>query len=152
MGVIKGQNFRVLIDEKVVALAKSCTLHTSAELSDSTTKDSTGDWKEQEVTAKGWDGSVNGLVGELSTSETANQGLDMLLSVGTKVTIEFEQTSGEQNRVAKTGGVKFSGNAIINDCSAEFPDRADSTFTLQFQGTGALTKSTIPTPPSGGES
>lgn len=152
MGVIKGQFFRVLIDEKVVALAKSCTLHTAADVSDTTTKDSTGMWKEQEVTAMSWDGSVNGLVAELSTSETANQGLNMILSVGTMVAIEFEQTTGDENRVAKAGGVKFSGNAIINDCSAEFPDRADSTFTLQFQGTGALTKSTIPTPPTGGES
>lgn len=149
MGAIKGQFFRVLIGEKVVALAKSCTLHTSADLSDTTTKDSTDLWKQQEVTAKGWDGSVNGLVGEPSTSEEGLQGLDSILSVGTTVTIEFEQTTGEQNRVAKAGGVKFSGNAIINDCSAEFPDRADSTFTLQFQGTGALTKSTIPTPPTG---
>jgi hypothetical protein len=46
MGVIKGQNLRVLIGGKCVAFATSCTVHVSLNLEDSSTKDSTNNFTE----------------------------------------------------------------------------------------------------------
>jgi len=144
MGVIKGQFFRVKIGGQCVAMSKTCSLHTAAELSDTTTKDTEGNDKDQEVTSKSWDGSVNALVIEPDALENAIQGLDALFLVGQTVDIEFVQTNGANNRSTKSGGRKITGRAIINDCSAEFPDRADSTYTMQFAGKGALVPSTAP--------
>lgn len=46
---------------KCIAAAKSCTLHVSATIEDSSTKDS-GNWAENEVTGLTWDASVEGIV------------------------------------------------------------------------------------------
>ena len=63
MGVIKGQNLRVLVGNpsKCVAAATSCTVHLSLQLESETTKDS-NDWDEQGPVGKNWDGSVDALV------------------------------------------------------------------------------------------
>ena len=40
--VIKGQNLRIFVGEKCVAFSTSCQLQVSANLEDTSTKDSTG--------------------------------------------------------------------------------------------------------------
>ena len=62
MGIIKGQNLRVMVDGKCVAMATSCQFHVSAQMEDSSTKDSTGDWQEQEVVGLSWDAQTDSLV------------------------------------------------------------------------------------------
>lgn len=143
MGVIKGQFFRVKVEGKVLAMSKSCTVHKAADLEESSTKDSTGMAKEQDVVATSWDGGANGLV-SADTDAQAQQGFDLLDLVGQKVEITFLETQGTKNREAKSGGITRTGYAIVNDCQLEFPDRADSTYSIQFTGTGELTKTPQP--------
>jgi len=149
MGVIKGQNFRVLITgneqsatAKVIAAATSCQLHIAADLEETSTKDDTAGWKSQSVVGKSWDGSADALV-VVDSSETGVVAFGATELVGQTVTIEFEEVSGAQNRVAATGGTKFSGSAIINDLSLTAGNKSNATYSIQFQGVGALTKSTI---------
>lgn len=59
---IKGQNLRLFVGDSVVAASTSCTLHTAAQVEDSSTKDSDGDWTENEVVGLSWDVSVDALV------------------------------------------------------------------------------------------
>ena len=62
MGVIKGQNLRITIGGKYVAFATSCTVHVSASLEDSSTKDSSdGIFQEQQLTGLSWDISTDAL-------------------------------------------------------------------------------------------
>lgn len=62
--VIKGQNLRVMVGNpaKCVAAAVSCQVHLVLQLEDTSTKDSTGGWQEQEPVGKSWDGTVDALV------------------------------------------------------------------------------------------
>lgn len=149
MGILKGQNFRVLLTgtgtgatAKVIAASTSCQLHIAADLEETSTKDQTAGWKSQEVVGKSWDGSADALV-VVDSAETAHTAFDVTELIGETVTIEFEEVGSSQNRTPTTGGTKYSGSAIINDFSLTAGNKANSTYSVQFQGVGALTKATI---------
>ena len=48
--------------EKCIAMAVNATFHISTQLEDSSTKDSVGDWQEQDVTGLSWDAQTESLV------------------------------------------------------------------------------------------
>jgi hypothetical protein len=62
MATIKGQNLRVMVGGKCIAMATSCQFHISAQMEDASTKDSVGDFQEQEVTGLSWDAQTDSLV------------------------------------------------------------------------------------------
>ncbi len=143
---IKGQNFRVKINGKYVACATSCSLHVAANLEDATTKDSTGPWQEQACVGKSWDGQAEGVMSVQTTNDTTGvYAPDLTELVGETVTIEYEQTTGAKNRVAADAATgeqlyRYSGSAIINDVSISAPNRQNTTYTVQFTGTGELVR------------
>lgn len=134
--VIKGQNLRLFLGDKVIACATSCTLHVSADLEDTSTKDDTGDWKKQEATGKSWDCSADALM-TVETDSSANTLNDIFALIGTQVTIEFLTTSGEKNRVVATGFAQH-GNAIVNDISINAGNKQNVTYSIQMGGNGPL--------------
>lgn len=129
-----------MVGGKCIAMATNCTFHISAQLEDSSTKDSTGDWQEQEVTGLSWDAQCDALVtltdngtnGELATD------LMSLMIAKTLVTLTFDQTAGTNNRTGQNSAIKRTGTAYINDIQISAQNRANSTFSVQFSGTGAL--------------
>lgn len=145
MGIIKGQNLRVMVgsasgSEKCIAMATSCQFHVSSQLEDSSTKDSTGDWQEQDVVGLSWDASTDSLVTleDNGTNGELPQDLLSLMINKTKVHLVFDQTAGTNNRTAKNSAIKKSGWAWINDIQITAANRQNSTITVQFTGTGAL--------------
>jgi hypothetical protein len=147
MGTIKGQNLRVMVGtadggEKCIAMATSATFHIATQLEDSSTKDSTNDWQEQEVTGLSWNAQTESLV-TLEDNGTNGELPQDLLSIminKTKVHLVFDQTAGENNRVAQNSVIKMSGWAWLNDLSINAANRQNSTISAQFTGTGPLTK------------
>ena len=140
MATIKGQNIRLFIEdeqgvERCLCASTSCTLHITANLEESTTKDSTGDWTEQEATSKSWDVSAD-MNFVLDATETALLGVDIAKMVGKKVKIRTKLTEGTKNRVAAAG--LYEGYAIINDWNLQAPNKQNSTVSMQAQGTGEL--------------
>jgi predicted secreted protein len=134
MGVIKGQNLRLLIGGKCVAFATSCTVHASLNLEESSTKDSTNNFTEQTPTGISWDMSCDALY-SVDVDATGVNGINALDTVlaQQKVQVQFEQTQGEKNRVAVSGGAVYSGYAWVNDISINAPNRANVTYTIQMQ-------------------
>ena len=140
MGAIKGQNLRVMVAGKCIAKATSCQIHIGTQLDDSSTKDNTGDWSEQEVVGLNWDMQTDSLVvleddganGELPTD------LMSLIINKTKVTLTFDQTAGTNNRIGQDSAIKRSGFAFLTDFELPAPNRANSTLRCSFTGTGAL--------------
>lgn len=151
MGIIKGQNLRITVGGKFVAFSTSCTLHVSQNLEESSTKDTTGNFTEQDVTGVSWDMSCDALY-SVDADTTGQNGINMLdLVLGQqKVAVEFEQTSGEKNRVPVAGSVKYSGNAWVNDISVNAGNRANTSYTIQLTGDGQLTKSNLAAGGGGG--
>ena len=140
MGTIKGQNLRVMVGGKCIAMATSCTFHVSAQLQDSSTKDSVGDFQEQEVTGLSWDAQTESLVTleDNGSNGELPQDLLSLMINKTKVTLTFDQTAGANNRVGQNSAIKKTGEAYINDINITAQNRNNSTISVQFSGTGAL--------------
>ena len=140
MGTIKGQNLRVMVGGKCIAMATSCTFHVSAQLQDSSTKDSVGDFQEQEVTGLSWDAQTESLVTLVDNGSNGElpQDLLSLMINKTKVTLTFDQTAGANNRVGQNSAIKKTGEAYINDVNISAQNRQNSTISVQFSGTGPL--------------
>ena len=140
MATIKGQNLRVMVGGKCIAMATSCTFHVSAQLEDSSTKDSVGDFQEQEVTGLSWDAQTESLVTleDNGTNGELPQDILSLMINKTKVTLTFDQTAGANNRIGQNSAIKKTGQAYISDVSISAQNRQNSTCSVQFTGTGAL--------------
>lgn len=140
MATIKGQNLRVMVGGKCIAMATNCTFHVAAQMEDSSTKDDTGNWQSQEVTGLSWDASTDSLVTLTDNGSNGELPQDIFTAMiaMTPVTLTFDTTNGTNNRVAQNGALKKSGQAYISDISITAANRANSTMTVQFQGNGAL--------------
>lgn len=140
MGTIKGQNLRVMVGGKCIAMATSCQFHVSAQLEDSSTKDSVGDFQEQEVTGLSWDAQTDSLVTleDNGTNGELPQDLLSLMINKTKVTLTFDQTAGTNNRVGQNSVIKKTGQAYVSDINISAQNRQNSTISVQFTGTGPL--------------
>ena len=140
MGTIKGQNLRVMVGGKCIAMATSCTFHVSAQLQDSSTKDSVGDFQEQEVTGLSWDAQTESLVTleDNGSNGELPQDLLSLMINKTKVTLTFDQTAGANNRVGQNSAIKKTGEAYIHAINITAQNRQNSTISVQFSGTGPL--------------
>lgn len=148
MGVIKGQNLRLLIGGKCIAFSTSCSVHLSLNLEETSSKDSTNNFTEQTPTGISWDMSCDALY-SVDTDATGVNGiaaLDMVLAQQ-KVQVQFEQTQGEKNRVPVSGSVVYSGYAWVNDINVNAGNKQNTSYTIQLTGDGVLSKSTL----SGGE-
>ena len=140
MATIKGQNLRVMVGGKCIAMATSCQFHIAAQTEDTSSKDDTGDWQSNEVTGLSWDASTDSLVTltDNGTNGELPQDLMSLIINKTKVTLTFDQTAGTNNRTGQNSAIKRSGEAYLPDYSLTAPNRQNSTLTCQFQGTGPL--------------
>ena len=140
MATIKGQNLRVMVGSKCIAMATSCTFHISAQVESASSKDDANDFEVNEVAGLSWDASTDSLVtltdngtnGELPTD------LMSLIINKTKVTLTFDETAGTNNRVGQNSAIKRSGYAYLTDYSINAANRQNSTLSCQFTGTGPL--------------
>ena len=140
MSAIKGQNLRVLVGGKCIAMSTSCTFHVSVSLDDESTKDSVGNFTEQTPNSISWDASTDSLVTleDNGTNGELPQDILSLMIAGTPVTLTFDQTSGTNNRVGQNSAIKKTGTAYITDYSITAANRASSTLSVNFQGSGPL--------------
>lgn len=140
MSTIKGQNLRVMVGGKCIAMATSCTFHVSAQMEDSSTKDSTGDWQEQSVVGLSWDAQTDSLVTLTDNGSNGELPQDLLSLIinKTAVTLTFDQTTGTNNRTGTNSAIKKSGQAYVTDVNITAQNRQNSTISVQFQGTGPL--------------
>ena len=140
MGIIKGQNLRVMVGGKCIAMATGCQIHIGTQLEDASTKDSTGDWQEQEVTGLNWDVTTDSLVTleDNGTNGELPQDLMSLIINKTKVQLTFDQTAGTNNRTTQNSAIKRTGYAYLTDYNLTAPNRQNSTLNCKFTGTGAL--------------
>ena len=140
MATIKGQNLRVMVGGKCIAMATSCTFHISAQTESASTKDDANDFEVNEVVGLSWDASTDSLVtltdngtnGELPTD------LMSLIINKTMVTLTFDTTAGTNNRTAQNSAIKKTGSAYVTDFSVTAQNRANSTLSVQFTGSGPL--------------
>lgn len=145
----KGQFVRLFLGSdnsavpaKIVAAAKSLSLHVSMSLEDATTKDTAGDWQVQEPTALSFDISTNALVrsGDTITSTVQAQdfaSIEDIYEASTPVRFQIANTSGANNRTK--GAIICSGSVVITQLTLNAPNRQNATYDTQLSGYGIYT-------------
>ena len=145
----KGQFVRLFLSSdnttapaKVIAAAKSLSLHVSMTLEDATTKDTTGNWQIQEPTGLSYDISTSALVrgNDTITSAVLAQDLASIESIyeaGTPVKWKICTVSGANQRTA--GAVIASGSVLLTQLTLNGPNRQNATYDAQLTGYGAYT-------------
>ena len=145
----KGQFVRLFLGSdntaapaKVIAAAKSLSLHVSMTLEDATTKDTTGNWQIQEPTGLSYDISTSALVrgNDTITSAVAAQDLASIESIyeaGTPVKWKICNSSGANNRTA--GAAIASGSVLLTQLTLNGPNRQNATYDAQLTGYGPYT-------------
>ena len=145
----KGQFVRLFLGSdnttapaKVIAAAKTLSLHVSMTLEDATTKDTPGNWQIQEPTGLSYDISTSALVrgNDTITSAVAAQDLSSIESIyeaGTPVKWKICNVSGDNQRTA--GAVIASGSVLLTQLTLNGPNRQNATYTAQLNGYGAYT-------------
>ena len=140
MSITKGQNLRIMVGGKCIAMATSCQLHISAQMEDSSTKDDAGNWQTQEVVGLSWDVQTDSLITLVDNGSNGELPTDLLSLIisQTKVTLTFDQTAGTNNRVGQNAAIKRTGYAYLTDYNLVAQNRTAAKLTCQFQGDGPL--------------
>ena len=140
MATIKGQNLRVMVGGKCIAMATSCTFHISAQVESASTKDDANDFEVNEVTGLSWDASTDSLVTLTDNGVNGELPTDLLSLIINKtlVTLTFDETAGTNNRTGQNSSIKRSGSAYLTDYSLNAQNRQNSTLSCQFTGSGPL--------------
>ena len=142
MATIKGQNLRILLGTtaqnlKCIAVAQSCVLHVSAQVGESSSKDSPSEWLEQEITAINWDVQVDALI---TTTEDGGV-LVSGLTVGETYVLRMSQTEASgNNRTAVNNRLQMTGEAILSDLTLVAQNKDFATWSAKFIGDGELSQ------------
>lgn len=134
MATLKGQNLRIFVDNKPIALSQSCTVTLNSNTEESGSKEDVDGAARPEIVSKGW--SVN--VDSLSVMD-----IGRIISVAKSmkpVTVTWDETTGLANSTPIKSTFARTGSAYINDLNFSFNDRANSTKSIQLAGTGELKK------------
>ena len=142
----KGQFVRLFLSSdnttapaKVIAAAKSLSLHVSMTLEDATTKDTTGNWQIQEPTGLSYDISTSALVrgNDTITSAVLAQDLASIESIyeaGTPVKWKICNVSGANQRTASS--TICSGSCLLTSLTIQGPNRQNATYDASLTGYG----------------
>lgn len=134
MSKIKGQNFRLLMLSAAIPEATNCSITMQGNAEDTSTKDTEGLYTQQTVTSSSWSAQVDTFQGEAAQLRA----IIRTFNAAEAIAVGWDQTAGALNRVAQNANFKRSGQALLNDFTMKFDDRATVATSLQFQGTGAL--------------
>lgn len=138
MSKIKGQNFRLFLDSDAVPEATNCSITITGNTEDSSTKDSEGLYSQETVVSKSWTAQVDTYDAEPDSIRS----LVTFFNQASAIEVGWDQTTGAtgtQNRTASNAAFARSGNALLNDLTFTFNDRATVSVSSQYQGTGSLT-------------
>jgi predicted secreted protein len=134
--ILKGQNFRIYNGQSVIGMATGCTVTLNSNTDDAGTKDDVGMASKPSVISKSWSVSVESLsVADVGAMLTAIKSL-------TPFTLMWDESSTTDNQTALGEAFARTGTAYLNDATFNFNDRENSTKSLQFTGSGPLSKVT----------
>ena len=145
----KGQFVRLFLSSdntnaptKVIAAARTLSLHVSMSLESATTKDTPGTWEIQEPTGLSYDISTSALVRGNDTITSATQAhalsdLETIYEAGNPVKWQIANVSGDNQRTK--GAIIASGSVIISSLTINGPNRQNADYTASLSGYGDYT-------------
>ena len=145
MGITRGQNARWFIDDgsgtfKAFAQSVNCQVEINNATEETSTKDSTNDWAENEIVGRSWTASVDTLAA-LTDPGSGGELIPALLTAalsGAKVQLKFDVTNGTNNRTATNSAIKMTGYAYMDNFVIDSANRTSVKGNFHFVGTGPL--------------
>ena len=125
MSAIKGLDVLIKVGSKVVGGQRNASLEMSAETIDTTVK-TTGGWAAKIPGIKSWTSSCDGVY---FVDDAGLEAAQTAFMNGTAVSLEFSNSNG----------LSYSGQAVITSMSVEAGQEDIVSYTISFEGTGALT-------------
>ena len=125
MSAIKGLDVLIKVGSQVVGGQRNASLEMSAETIDTTVK-TTGGWASKITGIKSWTSSCDGVY---FVDDAGLEAAQTAFMNGTAVSLEFSNSSG----------LSYSGQAVITSMSVEAGQEDIVSYTISFEGTGALT-------------
>lgn len=123
-----------------LACATSCKLDVSASVLETSSKDG-GKWVSKQASKLSWTGSSDNLL----VLDDYNALFDIMIA-RTPIDIEFSTASNldAENGVPEGGWQTqadgYKGSAIVTNLSLNAPDGENGTYSISFEGVGAITK------------
>ena len=146
----KGETVRLYLSDnntdapsKVIAAARTLSLHVSLTMESASTTDTPGDYDIQEPTGLSYDISTSALVrgsDNIETGVPAGQALSDIETIyegSAPVKWKICNVSGDNHRTA--GSTIVSGSAIVSQLTLNGPNRQAADYTCQLTGYGAYT-------------
>ena len=145
----KGQFVRLFLSDdnsaapsKVIAAAKTLSLHVSMSMESSTTKDTPGNFDVQEPTGLNYDISTSALVRGNDTITSGVDGQDLaaieeIYEAGTPVKWKIANVGGDNQRTASSTIV--SGSCLLTSLSIQAANRSNATYDATLTGYGTYT-------------
>ena len=125
MSAIKGLDVLIKVGSQVVGGQRNASVEMSAETIDTTVK-TTGGWAAKIPGIKSWTSSCDGVY---FVDDAGLEAAQTAFMNGTAVSLEFSNSSG----------LSYSGQAVITSMSVEAGQEDIVSYTISFEGTGALT-------------
>ena len=125
MSAIKGLDVLIKVGSTVVGGQRNASLEMSAETIDTTVK-TTGGWAAKIPGIKSWTSSCDGVY---FVDDAGLEAAQTAFMNGTAVKLDFTNSSG----------LAYSGQAVITSMSVEAGQEDVVSYTISFEGTGALT-------------
>lgn len=131
---LKGQNFRVFAGSSVIGMATNCTVTLTGNTEDASNKDDVGLASKPTIVSKGWQVQVDSLdVTDTGAMLTAIKSM-------TPFTLKWDETSTSDNQTSLAAAYARTGQAYLTDATFNFNDRENAAKSIQFSGTGPLSK------------
>ena len=125
MSAIKGLDVLIKVGSQVVGGQRNASLEMSAETIDTTVK-TTGGWAAKIPGIKSWTSSCDGVY---FVDDAGLEAAQTAFMNGTAVQLEFSNSNG----------LAYSGQAVITSMAVEAGQEDIVSYTISFEGTGALT-------------
>lgn len=134
MALINGTNLVIKVGGVAILKATTASLELSVDMPDATTKDSAG-WAEFFAGVRSFTLSSDGLIDYATAAAVETDELVAMLIARNTVAVTFGTSTA--------GDMLLSGNAYVSSISQTADMESPSGFSVTFQGTGALTQSTV---------
>lgn len=131
-GVINGTDLGLYVagSPTLLGASTSCTINLNRDMRDTSNKDSAG-WKKVLPGQKSWTVSAEGLFIPNGTNNYYT--LYTAWAAGTALTLTWKVISNP------TGDMSYAGTAYITSLSKNAPNEGNVTYSVSFQGDGAIT-------------
>lgn len=141
--IVKGSDLMLFegSEPKAFAFATNHTLQIDGDVMETSSKDS-GKWKSNQITKLGWTITSDNLYSEtdydsLVEKMIAREEVDVLFAIAGNADDDKGKPDGGWTPKPNSG---YKGKAVITSISVSAQDGQNATYSVNLQGTGALTK------------